>query len=477
MSEILQAATGGLAPTVIIAPYNPEQKKYEKMWSFKPYREIAPGEHWVFPFLTQARIEKDAEVIDFGCGTGRGGLQLALFGGAKVTLFDFAANCLDPEVAQACETQPERIKFVQGDLSRTISVNAAYGYCCDVMEHIPPEDVKKVLTNILSTAHHCFFAISTVDDIMGAAIGEPLHLTVHPASWWLDQLRSVGAVIHWSQVLDDCVAVYCTAWHDAGDIVKVGKINVNEDVVDAQVAENVRAGWKHAVPHDRQDREVIFLAGGPSMADHLVTIKELRAEGAALITCNGAYAWAIEQGLSVSAQIVLDARPFNARFTRPVLEKCQYLIGSQVHPSTLEGLPKERTLLWHSGINEENEKLIREMTGNFFPVPGGSTVVLRSIALLRMLGFWRLHFFGFDSCVRPNGQHHAYPQAENDGEMLIPVTCGGKTFECTPWMLSQASEFRDLVKFLGDEVEIAVYGDGLIAAMITTGASLSLKEH
>jgi hypothetical protein len=49
-------------------------------------------------------------------------------------------------------------------------------------------------------------------------------------------------------------------------------------------------------------------------------------------------------------------------------------------------------------------------------------------------------------------------------------------FSCTPWMLSQAQEFRGLVGFLGDEVELAVHGDGLIAHMIKTGAELS-KEH
>jgi hypothetical protein len=43
-------------------------------------------------------------------------------------------------------------------------------------------------------------------------------------------------------------------------------------------------------------------------------------------------------------------------------------------------------------------------------------------------------------------------------------------------MTSQASEFRDLVRFLGDEVELAVYGDGLIAHIVATGATFSKKE-
>src|ERR1019366_3960016 len=114
------------------AVVNPEQSKYERMWARDEYRAVAPGEHWALTFLEQAHVEKDAEVIDFGCGTGRGGLQLALFGSMKVTLLDFVDGCLDVDVAEACKTQPTRIKFVQADLTKTMPVNAAYGYCTDV---------------------------------------------------------------------------------------------------------------------------------------------------------------------------------------------------------------------------------------------------------------------------------------------------------------------------------------------------------
>ena len=474
-----QAGMAGYPPTVLIKPIevNPERAKYEKLWQREEYRRVAPGEHWAMTFLAQARVEPDADVVDFGCGTGRGGLVLALLGKMRVTLLDFVPGCLDEEVAQACETQPTRIRFVQADLTKTLPVSAAYGYCCDVMEHIPTADVPAVLRNIIASAQHCFFAISTVDDVMGELIGETLHLTVKPMAWWVDQITKIGAVVHWSEEKPGACAIYCTAWRDASEVVKIGHINTDVAIVDEQIATNIRAGWAHVQPHDRQDREVVVLAGGPSMNSQLDKIRELRAGGAALVTCNGAYGWALEHGLEVSAQIVLDARAFKSRFTKPVMPLTKYLIASQVHPSTLEGLPRERTLLWHTGLVESTERLVREATGHFFPIPGGSTIVLRSIALLRMLGYWRLHFFGFDSCVMPDGAHHAYAQPENDNEVLIPVTCGGRTFECTPWMLSQASEFRDVVKFLGDEVELAVYGDGLIANMIATGASLSTKEQ
>jgi hypothetical protein len=137
------------------------------------------------------------------------------------------------------------------------------------------------------------------------------------------------------------------------------------------------------------------------------------------------------------------------------------------------GLPRERTMQWHSGISDENAALVKATYGAFYPVPGGSTVALRAIPLMRMLGVARFHIFGFDSCVAADGAHHAYAQPENDGAHVIPLVVGGRAFECTPWQISQAQEFMDLVGFLGNEVELALYGGGLIQHIIQTGASLA----
>lgn len=465
----------GHAPEVRIEPANPERAKYERMWAEPAYREHSPGEGWAIAFLAQARPPADAEAIDFGCGTGRGGLALALLGSLRVRLIDFAANCLDEEVAAACVTQPERLRFDAADLTRAIPWSAPFGFCCDVMEHVAPDDVDRVLANVLGSAERAFFAISTEPDRMGALIGEPLHLTVRPAAWWADRLRAAGAVILWADERPGVAVFYVSAWRGAAEVLPEGRLNADEAEVEAQTLANIAAGWDHVRPHDRQDREVVLLAGGPSMLAGLDEIRALRAGGAALVTMNGAYGWAIENGLEPSAQIVLDARAFNARFVRPLVDRCRYLIASQAHPETLAGLPRERTLLWHSGVSAAAEALCVERAGFFFPIPGGSTVALRAIPLLRMLGFARIRVFGLDSCV-DGAAHHAYAQPENDGEALLPVSCGGRTFSCSPWMLRQALDFIDLVPLLGDEVELAIAGDGLIAHIVATGASLSDLE-
>lgn len=477
--EVQQAGTTGHPPSVVVGPdlakqqpLNPEQAKYAKLWQLDEYRQVSPGEQWAMQFLQIARPEHDADVIDFGCGTGRGGISLALFGSMRVTMLDFTENCLDGYVADACVSQPTRIKFRQHDLTQPVPESAAYGFCCDVLEHIPTIDVPVVLKNILGSANQVFFGISTVDDVMGALIGEHLHLTIQPMSWWVEQLKVAGAVVHWTQEVDGACGIYCSSWLSLSDIDIVGRTNVVVEEINEQTKTNILAGWQQASPFETQDREIVLLAGGPSMKDNLERIKSLRADGCALVTTNGAYGWAIEQGLVPSAQIVLDARAFNARFVQPQVETCQYLIASQAHPATLEGLPHERTYLWHSGISDDNEALVRQRYGLFYPVPGGSTVVLRALPLLRMLGFTKFHIFGFDSCVF-DGLHHSYEQLENDAEVVVPVTCAGRTFSCTGWQVSQANEFRDIVKFMGDEIELDVVGDGLIAWMIKTGAGMA----
>lgn len=476
------AGLRGQPPRVLIKPIppNPEREKYRKLWQNPDYRIVSPGEQVAQLFLHRARPPSNAEIIDFGAGTGRGALMLALFGKLKVKMLDFAENCLDEEVAQACETQKERISFRVHDLTKPIREVAPYGYCCDVMEHIPTVDVPKVLRNILASAQHVFFCISIVDDLMGASIGETLHLTVKPMEWWEQAIKEVGAVIHWSQLLDDetgvpsACAIYCSSWHkDAAELVKTGALNVSDEVLEAQIRQNIEAGYLQVTPHTEQDRELILLAGGPSMKGQLEKIRDLRSQGCALVTVNGAYRWAIENSLDPSCQIVLDAREFNSRFVQPPHPTCRYLIASQCHPATLAGVPKERTMLWHAGISDKNQALMKALGLPYYPIVGGTTVVLRAFALMRMLGYSSFHVFGFDSCVMEDGTHHAYAQPENDDEPVVPVTCGARLFRCTPWQLTQASNYRELVAILGDAIQMHVYGDGLISHMITTGAEFA----
>lgn len=161
-----------------------EREKYQLMWQFDAYREFSPGEQLVDLFVDTLR--PTGLIVDFGCGTGRAGLKLAQMG-CEVLLSDFAENCRDQEAMS--------LPFVQWDLTKPHPARAKFGLCTDVMEHIPTDDVERVLLNIMNAAENVMFQICTAADHFGMAIGHPLHLTVQEHQWWKDTLDNLGLEI------------------------------------------------------------------------------------------------------------------------------------------------------------------------------------------------------------------------------------------------------------------------------------------
>ena len=170
-----------------------ERDKYVQMWQRPEYRTISPGEYAAATFLDVAKVEAAGPVIDFGCGTGRGGLALSK-AGLDVTLVDFVSSARDHEALS--------LPFLEWDLTVPCPLRAPYGFCCDVMEHIPPADVPTVLRNILACVTTCFFQISTRPDNLGALIGHDLHLTVQPPAWWLETIEAEGGSVRWVRCSD-----------------------------------------------------------------------------------------------------------------------------------------------------------------------------------------------------------------------------------------------------------------------------------
>lgn len=417
---------------------------YEKLYQGSEYREFSPGEFRVPDFRKHVKTTPDDVIIDFGCGTGRAAKALGAIG------IDFV---------KAVETD---IEFHQHDLRKPVPIKGTVGFCTDVMEHIHPRDVNRVLRNIMGAVDKCYFQICTVPDEFG---GGSLHLTVKPFWWWAKRMHGLGMVRYARQEKNHAIFVVERTW-TLKEIDKKMELMEPPEVLRGYILTNLEAGYQEARPFEVQDREIAILAGGPSL--ELFDRPDLP-----IITVNGAYNWAIEKGYKPSAQLIVDPREWNKRFTQPVIEGCKYLIASQCHPEIARSVPKEQVWLWHSGdcaapvMREWGEK-----TGNkeWMAIFGGSTVMLRGLPLLTMLGFRKFHIWGFDSCLA-DGKHHAYEQTENDFDKTIEVKVGGRPFICHPWMAIQGQEYVDLVKhMLPDDVQMCVYGDGLIAHILRTGA-------
>ena len=178
--------------------------------------------------------------------------------------------------------------------------------------------------------------------------------------------------------------------------------------------------------------------------------------------------------------IRLDAREFNARFLETPVPGCKYLLASQCHATAFDLCIEREVLIWHacSAGQPELDMLKEFYLDKFYVVTSGTTVAIRAISLMRMLGFQSFDIFGLDSCLM-DGAHHAYEQKENDKYAKLPVWVRpqgrddlAQRFICSPWMMKQSQDWMDLIRDKGDTFRVNVRGDGLIATIMRIAAKL-----
>jgi SAM-dependent methyltransferase len=160
------------------------------MWDNPDYRKTSPGEALTEFFQIACKPEPEDFIIDFGCGTGRATKALKE-AGFRVLGIDFASNCLDADID---------VDFAEYNLwELPEEMKCDWGYCCDVMEHIPSSKVDDVLANIARSCRKgCFFNISMEPDNFSKGSSDKLHLTVMPVEWWINMLeKHFGDTIHY----------------------------------------------------------------------------------------------------------------------------------------------------------------------------------------------------------------------------------------------------------------------------------------
>lgn len=160
-----------------------EREKYEEIWQHDSYRKHSPGENLVDYAFEKMGMQNIDSIVDFGCGTGRALEKFRDKYAMPVHGIDHAGNCLDESVD---------ISFHQCCLWEGVPwrYECTWGYCTDVMEHIPTDKVMAVIKNISDNVKKgCFFNIATRDDAMGSLIGKKLHLTIASADAWKAMLK------------------------------------------------------------------------------------------------------------------------------------------------------------------------------------------------------------------------------------------------------------------------------------------------
>lgn len=162
-----------------------ERRKYERMWRFAEYREDHATAH-ADAALAYWQARPGESVIDFGAGAGYASRRFRQ-AGLRVLAVDIAANAMDPAIAADVPLLLAPLWDIPVDLS------SDYGFCSDVMEHIPTDRVDDVLRVIRrSVRGPVYFSIALRGDWCGRLIDDSLHLTVQPLDWWAARLSA-----HW----------------------------------------------------------------------------------------------------------------------------------------------------------------------------------------------------------------------------------------------------------------------------------------
>lgn len=226
-----------------------ERQKYELMWELEDYRKGSPemshlpeliefmkaagrptserpstGESTpstspptpqqseIWPHLELQPSERRLSVNIYGCGPGRSGLHLALLG-HEVHMLDIAQNALDPLPAVATRSIDTPLYFHRGNIVNAAALlpTADVGYCCDVLEHLPTDQVAPALSAIARLTPRAFMTVCHQKDSYGKRIDDVLHLTVEDHAWWLEKLKSAwpeGTIV--TTVPNPSVSLYMT---------------------------------------------------------------------------------------------------------------------------------------------------------------------------------------------------------------------------------------------------------------------------
>ena len=174
-----------------------ERDKYTRMWGVDDYRNLSPGLAYVELFVDISKCQPGETLIDLGCGEGVAGNELTNKYKLEVEYLDIVKDkdVLFSEVYREVIEKGNFWECALWDNSWILPEKRKYGYCCDVLEHIPPEYTMLCIKNILDGCEYAFLNICNIEDGFGPAIGEKLHLTVCEFLWWKERIEEFGEIL------------------------------------------------------------------------------------------------------------------------------------------------------------------------------------------------------------------------------------------------------------------------------------------
>jgi uncharacterized Rossmann fold enzyme len=271
-------------------------------------------------------------------------------------------------------------------------------------------------------------------------------------------------------------------WNKLGGVTTSAATSVDESM--ANVRANIRRGhpWFHKTclikDEDKiSERRIALVGGGPSLKDTVYELMDFQT----IMACGSVHDWLQTNSPRIPKFCaVCDPDPVMANYLRKPDTETKYLISSHANPLVYDALTGHDVTMWHCwpiGEGDEQAKdFLQEHTPGWVAIGGGCTIGLRAITLALMMGYSDLHFFGFDSCMSVEDDHHAYPFTDPTKEFLGDIydvrigmgTINGpeeRRYRVAGYQLAQAEHYRQTLAAFGHAFKPTFHGPGLLADM------------
>lgn len=250
------------------------------------------------------------------------------------------------------------------------------------------------------------------------------------------------------------------------------------------IIEQVRVNaHRHDIPNLRgkllQHRTMVFVAGGPSLNDHIEEIRKKcdDPEHFDVYTSNKTCAWMLSKGMKPKFHVIIDPTERKKLDIEYDETDITLLLGLQCHPAVFDkaiekGQPVRKFLAASASTPGESDvdvarAALQANDPELIGIGGGSMAGTRMLYLAAALGYRRLEYYGFDACVEFNEgvvRNYAYSKVRN--ENVIEVTAAnGRKFYSTVALARQAEE---IVRLMGNlpGLDIVVHGDSFMSNQV-----------
>jgi hypothetical protein len=212
----------------------------------------------------------------------------------------------------------------------------------------------------------------------------------------------------------------------------------------------------------RHERKFILVCYGPSLLDNLTTLKDLEGD---VYSVSGAHDVLIANGIVPRGHVECDPRPHKAKFLKSPHPETTYFLASCCHKDTLDAIPHDQVVLWHSAQSKEEDRYIESVSPGAFTVLGGTTVGTRALSVGTVLGYRDFEIFGMD-CSFEQIQHAGeHSNDAKESEFLeVQVNSRGPKWRTTTLLAAQVQDFLRHISETPD-CQYKLHGKGMLQHM------------